>query len=28
MAVPEQEISDVVHDAYLKISRLQSVDHI
>lgn len=28
MAVPEQEISDIVQDAYLKISKLDSVAHI
>jgi RNA polymerase sigma-70 factor (ECF subfamily) len=28
MAVPEEEISDIVQDAYLKISRLDSVAHI
>jgi RNA polymerase sigma factor (sigma-70 family) len=28
MAVPEQEISDIVQDAYLKISNLDSVAHI
>lgn len=28
MAVPDQEINDVVQDAYLKISRLDSVTHI
>lgn len=28
MAVPEQEISDVLQDAYLKISKLDSVGHI
>lgn len=28
MAVPEDEISDIVQDAYLKISRLDSVAHI
>jgi RNA polymerase sigma-70 factor (ECF subfamily) len=28
MAVPEQEISDIVQDAYLKISQLESVTHI
>jgi RNA polymerase sigma-70 factor (ECF subfamily) len=28
MAVPEQEINDVVHDAYLKLSKLASVEHI
>jgi RNA polymerase sigma factor (sigma-70 family) len=28
MAVPEQEISDIVQDAYLSIARLDSVAHI
>jgi RNA polymerase sigma-70 factor (ECF subfamily) len=28
MAVPEEEISDIVQDAYLKISNLDSVAHI
>jgi RNA polymerase sigma factor (sigma-70 family) len=28
MAVPEQEISDIVQDAYLRISKLDSVAHI
>ena len=28
MAVPEEEISDIVQDAYLKISKLDSVAHI
>lgn len=28
MAVPEDEISDIVQDAYLKISHLDAVDHI
>ena len=28
MAVPEEEISDIVQDAYLSISRLDSIGHI
>jgi len=28
MAIPEEEISDIVQDAYLKIARLPSIDHI
>jgi RNA polymerase sigma-70 factor (ECF subfamily) len=28
MAVPEQEISDIVQDVYLKLSNLDSVEHI
>lgn len=28
MAVPEEDIGDIVHDAYVKISTLESVSHI
>jgi RNA polymerase sigma-70 factor (ECF subfamily) len=28
LAVPEEEISDIVQDAYLSITRLEGVDHI